>query len=105
MLNWGGGRSLGGRDNCRSRFYSASAAFTFVKLLVAAIVGVLLAFLLPAVKAAREAVSRMRCTNNLKQFSIVAHNYQCSLSTLPPLGVGCVDSILCLSFPVLVLTC
>lgn len=46
--------------------------------------GVLVALLLPAIQAAREAARRTQCANNLKQIAIAFHNYHDVYKTFPP---------------------
>ena len=71
------------------QFTLRQVGFSLVELLVViALIGVLIALLLPAVQAAREASRRTQCQNNLRHIGLAILTYEQQSATLP---IGCVE--------------
>src|SRR5262245_4119728 len=68
---------------------TAALGFTLVELLVVmAIIGVLVAMLLPGIQLARESARRASCINNLRQIGAAVHMYHDCNGAFPPGGVS-----------------
>lgn len=63
---------------------NAKTGMTLVELLVVvAIIGILVALLLPAVQSVRESARKSSCTNNIKQLGLALHDYHQARRSFP----------------------
>ena len=67
--------------------HQGKAAFTLIELLVViGIIGLLIALLLPAVQAAREAARRMQCSNHMRQWALAIQSFHATHHRFPSNG-------------------
>jgi len=68
-----------------SRVNTRGSGFTLIELLVVcSIIGLLVAIILPAVQAAREAARRAQCVANLRQLGVAMQSYESLHRMFPP---------------------
>lgn len=63
---------------------SKQSGFTLIEVMVSlAIIGLLLALLVPAIQSARESARRVECQNRLKNFGQALHNFEATFRCFP----------------------
>ena len=87
MIHAGPTLCLAGHDRARRERRGccrASAGLTLIELVVVvAIIGLLMAVLLPAIQNSRASAHRMSCQNNLRQLGIALHSFESATGHLP----------------------
>jgi len=68
---------------------SRNTAFALVELLVViAVVGMLIALLLPAVQTARETARRMQCNSKIRQLALAVQTFHSTYERFPAAALG-----------------
>ncbi len=72
---------------------SFAVAFTLIELLVIlAVIGVLIAIMLPGIQRIRESSRRCQCSDRIRRLVLAVHQYHDANNAMPPFGVGGKDS-------------
>lgn len=75
--------------------HKPTSGFTLLELIVSvAIIGILVALLLPAVQYAREAMRRASCSNNIRQAALAVHQFHVMNRIIPNNGGPAKDSLI-----------